>query len=164
MASTKLQPYSLDELLSIRVETRLIRPAELNGRLPLLTCAERVYAVLHTIQELDREVFYTLHLDAKNRLMSCEEVSKGCLTWSVVHPREVYKAAVHQSAAGIIIAHNHPSGDPTPSPQDLAITKRLQAAGELLGIPLIDSVVIGHGCYQSLRSGYGRAPKALELQ
>jgi DNA repair protein RadC len=84
-------------------------------------------------------------------VLSCEEVHRGTLDASLVHPREVYKAAILANAANIIVAHNHPSGDPTPSPQDYAVTERLVRAGEILGIPLLDSLVIGRGVYYSMR-------------
>ena len=84
-------------------------------------------------------------------MIGCEEVSRGCLSWSVVHPREVYKAAILNSAGSIIVAHNHPSGDPSPSAEDRDVSKRLYDAGQLLGIPLLDSVIIGDGCYHSMR-------------
>lgn len=95
------------------------------------------------IGESDREVFLVFHLDNKNRVISAEAVSTGSLTMTLVHPREVFKAAILSNAASIIVAHNHPSGDPTPSREDRDITERLKSAGALLGIPLVDHVVIG---------------------
>lgn len=136
-----------------RVTTRLVRTGGRRYAPYDVRDADAVYTLLRELERYDREVFYALHLDSKNQLIACEEVSKGCLTWSVVHPREVYKAAILSSAGSVIVAHNHPSGDPTPSPQDVEITKRL--SGELLGIPLLDSVVIGSGGYASLRRAGG---------
>ena len=78
-------------------------------------------------------------------------VSSGTLTTSLVHPREVFRAAVREAAACVIVAHNHPSGDPEPSPEDLEVTRRLRAAGELLGIPLQDHVILGERSFVSLR-------------
>jgi DNA repair protein RadC len=109
-----------------------------------------VYEFLKDLESLDREVFYSIHLDGKNQVVSCEEVSKGTLTCSLVSPREVYKGAILSSASSIIIAHNHPSGDPRPSGEDAGITFRLYEAGEILGIPLIDSFIIGDGEYHSM--------------
>jgi len=97
----------------------------------------------------DREHVVTLALDGKNRVLGFEIVSIGTLTASLVHPREVFKAAILANAAAIIVAHNHPSGDPTPSAEDRAITQRLKDAGELLGIRLLDHVVLGDGRYHS---------------
>lgn len=104
----------------------------------------------------DREVFCALLLDAKNRLIRAITVSVGTLTASLVHPREVFKAAIQHSAASIILTHNHPSGDPTPSQEDLDVTERLADAGRILGIDLIDHVILGtKGRFESLReSGY----------
>ncbi len=90
-----------------------------------------------------REVFASIHLDSKNRLLCVETVSIGSLSAAIVHPREVFKAALLSSAAAMVFVHNHPSGDPTPSREDLELTKRLQEAGELLGIRVLDHVIIG---------------------
>ncbi len=96
----------------------------------------------HLRQET-REVFATIHLDSKNRLLCVETISIGSLNAAIVHPREVFKSALLSSAAAIVFVHNHPSGDPTPSREDLELTKRLQEAGELLGIRVLDHVIIG---------------------
>ena len=85
------------------------------------------------------------HLDSKNRLLCLEIVSVGSLNASIVHPREVYKSALLSSAAAIVFVHNHPSGDPTPSREDIELTSRLKQASDLLGIRLLDHVVIGSG-------------------
>ena len=97
----------------------------------------------------DREEFIVLLLDVKNKLLGFHVVSVGSLTSSVVHPREVYKVAILGNAASLILLHNHPSGDPTPSNEDLQITNRLCQIGEVLGIKVLDHVVIGDGRYVS---------------
>jgi DNA repair protein RadC len=97
----------------------------------------------------DREEFVVLLLDAKNKLLGFHVVSVGSLTSSVVHPREVFKIAILGNAAAIILLHNHPSGDPTPSNEDLSITTRLRQIGDVLGIRVLDHVVIGDGRYVS---------------
>ncbi|MBX3325544.1 MAG: DNA repair protein RadC [Nitrospira sp.] len=89
------------------------------------------------------EEFLVVFLDAKHRPTGYQVVSVGSLTLSIVHPREVFKAAVCMNAAAVICIHNHPSGDPTPSQEDRALTKRLMESGELLGIRVLDHVVIG---------------------
>ena len=99
--------------------------------------------------ELDREVFGVVPLNGKNEALGFHVVSVGTLTASLVHPREVFKVAMLTNASAIIVAHNHPSGDPTPSAEDRAITERLKQAGELLGIRLLDHVVLGHASYHS---------------
>ncbi|MCZ6690485.1 MAG: DNA repair protein RadC, partial [Planctomycetota bacterium] len=98
----------------------------------------------------EKEVFYVLLLDSKNRLIRDEVVSVGTLTASLVHPREVFRPAIRAAAAAIIVAHNHPSSDPTPSREDIEVTARLRSAGELIGIPVLDHVIIGAGRYVSL--------------
>ncbi len=99
-----------------------------------------------------REHFLVLLLNARHEAIARETVSIGSLNASVVHPREVFKPAVMQSAASIVLVHNHPSGDPEPSEEDLAITKRLVQAGELLGIAVLDHVIVGSRGVVSLRS------------
>jgi DNA repair protein RadC len=92
---------------------------------------------------LCKEVFCVLLLDAKHRKLREARISEGSLTASVVHPREVFAPAVRESAAAVILVHNHPSGDPSPSPEDLELTRRLRQAGEIVGIRVLDHVIIG---------------------
>ena len=100
------------------------------------------------------EVFGVLLLSTKHQLIAWHEVSRGALDATLVHPREVFKAAILGNAAAVIAAHNHPSGDPSPSPDDAALTSRLKCVGDLVGIDLLDSIVIGHdGQYFSFREG-----------
>jgi DNA repair protein RadC len=103
------------------------------------------------VRGLEQETFWSLLLDGKQRLRRLVPVSAGTLTASLVHPREVYRAAIREAAAALIVAHNHPSGDPEPSAEDLAVTERLRQAGEVLGIPLQDHVILGEGAFVSLR-------------
>jgi DNA repair protein RadC len=102
------------------------------------------------LPQLDREVFYVLLLDGKNRVQGEVQVSEGSLTAALVHPREVFAPAIRESAAALILVHNHPSGDPTPSAEDRAITERLRQVGELVGIRVLDHVVVGHARWASL--------------
>lgn len=107
------------------------------------------------MRSLDREEFRVLLLDAKNRVIDVVRVSVGTLTASLVHPREGLKAAIVRSAAAIVLVHNHPTGVPTPSEEDVAVTKRFVDAGKLVGIEVLDHVIIGDGRFESLReSGY----------
>ena len=102
-----------------------------------------------------KEHFIAVHLDTKNRIICVDSISVGSLTSSVVHPREVFKSVLLSSASSIAIIHNHPSGDPEPSRDDISITKRLQEAGVFLGIPVIDHIIIGNSSYLSLmEKGY----------
>lgn len=101
---------------------------------------------------VDREHFWALALNTKNRLLRMVEVSVGSLSASIVHPRELFRDAVRLSAASVVVVHNHPSGDPTPSGADIQLTRRLVKAGDVLGIEVLDHVVIGDGgAHTSLR-------------
>jgi len=117
-----------------------------------LTQAADVHAVARDLELARREHFVAFYLDARNRVLSRETVSVGTLSASIVHPREVFAPAIERRAASIVLAHNHPSGDPEPSDDDLALTRRLVQAGILLGIEVLDHLVIGHGGYVSLKS------------
>lgn len=101
--------------------------------------------------KLDREEFLVLLLDKKNRMIGYNVVSTGSLTATVVHPREVFKAAVIRNTARIVLVHNHVSGDPAPSREDTAISRRLKQAGEIMGIDVLDHVIIGDGRYFSFQ-------------
>jgi len=103
-----------------------------------------VSTLLHAyLNDVDREHFVVLFVDAKNRIVGIHTVSMGSLTASVVHPREVFKAAILAQAASIVCGHNHPTGDVQPSREDRALTTRLVQAGRLLGITVLDHVIIG---------------------
>lgn len=105
-----------------------------------------LYAILDAEEFVDRdkEHFWTIGFDIKNRIKYIELVSLGCLTSTITHPRETFRFAIMQGVASIIIAHNHPSGDKTPSDIDKVFTGRLKQAGEILGIPLLDHIILGH--------------------
>jgi len=128
-----------------------LHPEENNCKAFTISGPQDVYNLLRDSEWLDREVFYCMHLNTRNQVLSLEEISKGTLNAAIVHPREVYKAVILRSASGIILAHNHPSGDPAPSRDDLVLTQRLKDAGELIGIPVLDHIIIGHDKYYSLR-------------
>lgn len=102
-----------------------------------------VYSYMLTkMKNYQKEVFICLHLDSKNNILSEDVVSIGTLNRSLVHPREVFKKAVKNGAAAVLVVHNHPSGDPTPSAEDKQVTQRLKEVGDLLGIPLLDHIII----------------------
>lgn len=103
------------------------------------------------LRGLDREEFHALLLDTRHRLLRTAHVSTGTLSTSLVHPREVFAAALREAAASIVVVHNHPSGDPEPSPADLEVTRRLLQVGELVGVPLLDHVVVAADRWVSLR-------------
>ncbi|SOC38238.1 RadC family protein [Salinicoccus kekensis] len=98
-----------------------------------------------------QEHFVVLYLSTKNMVIHQDTLFKGSLNTSIVHPREIFKEAVKRSAAAIICVHNHPSGDPTPSHEDIEVTKRLKECGELIGIDFLDHIIIGSGRYLSLK-------------
>ena len=103
------------------------------------------------VRDLDREHFYGIYLNTRNSVLAVELVSVGSLNASIVHPREVFSRAVQLSAAALILAHNHPSGETDPSQDDLAITKRLSEAGRILGIEVLDHVIVANGSWTSLK-------------
>lgn len=108
--------------------------------------------IMEEMRNYDREHFRVMYLDRKGGLLAWEDVSVGGLHSSIVHPREVFKTAVKKSAASLILVHNHPSGDPTPSPEDIEITRRLIEAGKIMGIEVLDHVIIGESSYSSLKA------------
>ncbi|MBX3097044.1 MAG: DNA repair protein RadC [Fimbriimonadaceae bacterium] len=113
------------------------------------------YEHLKDLANEKQEKFVALLLDSKANLLRKETVHIGTVNMSVVGSREVFREAVRYNAVQIIVAHNHPSGDPEPSPEDIEVTKRLMEAGELLDIPVLDHLIIGQGKYVSLRKrGY----------
>ncbi|MFQ6045398.1 MAG: DNA repair protein RadC [Gemmatimonadales bacterium] len=101
------------------------------------------------LRDLVVEEFHLLTLDAQNRITRDIQLTRGTLTSSLVHPREVFRAAIAEAAAGIIVAHNHPSGDPTPSADDRSVTRQLVEAGRLLDLPVYDHVIVGADGYFS---------------
>lgn len=107
--------------------------------------------LLERLRHEEREHFFTVLLNTKNHCLGIEEVSVGSLNSSIVHPREVFRAAIRRSAAALIIAHNHPSGDCTPSREDMDVTRRLTEAGRLIGIDVLDHVIFGDGVILSLK-------------
>jgi DNA repair protein RadC len=103
------------------------------------------------MREQKKEKFITLYLDTKNQILKEEVVSIGSLNASIVHPREVFKSALIESSASVIMVHNHPSGDPSPSREDIMVTEKLVEGGKLLGIDVLDHIIIGDGRYVSLK-------------
>ncbi|MDA2935065.1 DNA repair protein RadC [Acidobacteria bacterium AH-259-D05] len=101
------------------------------------------------VDGLKKECFWSLLLDGKNRILRVVRVSEGSLTSSLVHPREVFRPAIREAAAGVLFVHNHPSGDPAPSQEDIQITRRLVEAGKIVGIRALDHVIIGAQKYFS---------------
>jgi len=157
---------SLEELASVRgiglAKAAQIRAAfELGNRLEgyqdsgkretVKTPEDVVALVRSRLKSKKKEYFLALLLDTRNQLIRVAEISVGSLDSSIVHPREVFKEAVSASAASVIFAHNHPSGDPEASEDDINLTKRLAEAGEIMGIDVLDHVIIGEQKYLSLK-------------
>ena len=103
------------------------------------------------LRHASQERFFVVLLDGRHRVIRHELVSQGTLTASLVHPREVFRPALREAAAAVVLVHNHPSGDPTPSQEDREVTERLARAGEILGVPVLDHVVVAERGYSSLR-------------
>jgi DNA repair protein RadC len=119
---------------------------------PVQTPEEAVKSVQSKLKGKKKEYFYILCLDTRNRVKNTLQESIGNLDSSIVHPREVFKDAIASLAAAVIFVHNHPSGDLEPSAEDINLTKRLIEAGELLGIPVLDHIIVGNKGYVSLKS------------
>lgn len=140
-----------------------IRLCQKRLRAPLARVSDHrgVCQFMRGMGDADRESFYVLHLDVRHLVTGVEEVAKGSLTGVEVHPREVFKSAILGNAAALIIAHNHPSSEASPSGEDIKLTNRLAEAGRMLGIPILDHVVIGGTECRSMREmgvgGLGRA-------
>jgi DNA repair protein RadC len=110
------------------------------------------FARHHYPPDLDREAFSIILVGARNQILRLLVVSIGTLTASLVHPREVFRPAIRHGAVSLILVHNHPSGDPEPSADDLALTKRLVKAGELLGIEILDHLILAGSQFRSLKN------------
>ena len=142
--------------LGRRVAARRLDPGT-----PLRSPAD-VFRHFHpSLRHVSCERFLVLLLDGRHRVMRHELVSQGTLTASLVHPREVFRPALRDAAAAVVLVHNHPSGDPTPSAEDREVTSRLARAGELLGVRVLDHVVVAERGYASLRElGWLEPPEA----
>jgi DNA repair protein RadC len=117
---------------------------------------EDVYAcVAPMLAGLAQEVFLVIGVDIRNGLLDIVECARGSVIGVEIHPREVFRPLVRMAAAGAVLVHNHPSGDPTPSSEDVELTKRLREAGAMLGIPVIDHVVVGDGVFRSIAEWMG---------
>ena len=159
---TTLGNTDYDELTRIvsRKRARILLSAfELSRRVlykgptvvPAISCPADTLPFLWDIREKDREHFVSLYLNARNQMIHKEVISIGSLSASIVHPREVFSVAIKHCAANIILGHNHPSGDPSPSKDDIELTRRLKNAGEILGIEILDHIVVCSDDFISLK-------------
>lgn len=134
------------------IRLTLVREGDGLANKPLIRCPEGAVSLLMPrLRYEPREHFVALLLDTRHRTIGIHTVSIGTINCSVVSPAEVMKAALLANATAVIVAHNHPSGDPEPSAEDRAVTKRLVEAGKILGIDLLDHLIIGDGRWVSLK-------------
>ena len=114
--------------------------------------SDHILRVMEKMDPIDigKEHFWVIHLNGRNTIISVDLVAVGCATSSRVHPREVFRRAVTLGSIAVIFSHNHPSGDPTPSPEDQRLTERLVEAGNILGIKVLDHVIVGTEGYISM--------------
>ena len=136
-------------LASFELSKRALEVNDTN--LPTIITPKDVVAQLTDLRHNKKEHFIALYLNARNQLVHKETISMGTLNANLVHPREVFEPALKYSAAGIIVAHNHPSGDPKPSEDDMEITKRLAEAGKMMGVELLDHVIIATNSHFSFK-------------
>ena len=164
-----LKDASIDEITAIKgigeaKAIQILDSVELGKRITQLNYQDR-YVIrspedganycMEEMRFLSQEHFITLYLNTKNQVLHKQTIFIGSLNASIVHPREVYKEAFRRSAASIICLHNHPSGDPTPSREDIEVTKRLVECGKIIGIELLDHIIIGEHKFVSLKEkGY----------
>ncbi len=125
----------------LELKTTLTVREESTG--PMITTPDHCARYLDNVQDLAQEVFIAITLNTKNRVIGKHLISLGTLNSSLVHPREVFRVAILDGAAAMILAHNHPSGDVTPSSEDIKITKQLVAAGQIMGIKTLDHIILG---------------------
>lgn len=164
-----LKDASLDEITAIKgigsaKAIQLLAAVEIGRRISTLTYDDRYTIrspedganyVMHDMRFLSQEHFVCLYLNTKNQVLHKKTIFIGSLNASIVHPREVFKEAFRRSAASIICIHNHPSGDPTPSREDIEVTKRLAESGKIIGIEVLDHLIIGENKFVSLKEkGY----------
>jgi len=165
-----LKESSLEELMSLQgigpakaarlkacleIAKRLNKLDDYNAKSVFLRSGKDVYdLVREDMEELDREHFCIIMLNVRNQVIAREVVSVGGLNAAIVHPREIFKNCIKKSAAAVILVHNHPSGQPDPSDEDIAVTKRVIEAGRIVGIDVLDHVIVGHGQYISMRESF----------
>jgi DNA repair protein RadC len=140
----------LGEFESFRVRLALVRPVDYDkSKSEIVAGSNVVYKIMKTTAGLSAESVYVLLLNARNRLLGIHEISMGGVTKTVVEPVRVFQAAMLSNASAIVMVHNHPSGSPEPSSEDVALARRVQDLGEQLGIKMLDFVIVGIGEYVS---------------
>ena len=136
-----------------RYRVCLVREGSHPSEVKSINSPADAYSLLRTyLDGADREHFVAVLVDTKNKVIGINTVSVGALNTTIVHPREVFKPAVLCNAAGVLLAHNHPSGDATPSEDDMKTTRRLRVAGTILGITVLDHIIVGEDGYFSFKA------------
>jgi DNA repair protein RadC len=147
--SSQSQHYTIKEF-QLLVKDAPVVPAEIQPFVGVsFRCSGDIYRLFKGLAEMTVETFLVVHLDGKNRMVGMTTCSIGSMTASLVHPRDIFRPAIANMTAGLIFIHNHPSGDPAPSDEDIQITKRLCEVGKIVGIRCLDHIVIGSGRYFS---------------
>lgn len=138
------------------MQVQLVKERSMTSEIKQIRCAEDAFKICKQYLEgVDREHVIALLLDTKHQVRGIHTVSVGSLDASIIHPREVLKPAILANSSGIIVAHNHPSGDPAPSQEDIAVTRRLMEACRIIGIDLLDHIVVTDERFSSLKAlGY----------
>lgn len=151
---TKVKGISMAKACAIKAAVELgkrIGGIKSTGKVFIRSPRDVANLLMNEMRYLKKEYFRTIQLNVKNQVLAVEDISVGSLNSSIVHPREVFKGPIRRSSAAIILIHNHPSGDPSPSREDIEVTRRLYEAGKLLGIDVLDHIIIGDGIYTSLK-------------
>jgi len=150
---TKVRGIGLAKAAQIKAAFELAKRGdeELGEKTPIKTAEDVVKLVRPKLKDKKKEYFLILSLDSRDKLIKISEISIGSLTANLVHPREVFKEAIQTSAVSVVLVHNHPSGDPKPSKDDLMITDRLIKVGKILGIKIVDHIIISKNSFFSLR-------------
>jgi len=142
------------------ISLKMIKESSMLYKYRVIRSPDDSYELLRDfLGEVDREHFIVICLDTKNQPTTINTCHVGSLNASIVHPREVMKAAILSNSASIIVGHNHPSGVPEPSQEDIHITRRLTEAGKIMGIELLDHIILGDGSYVSLKEMYFASEK-----
>lgn len=150
---SKIKGIGETKAMGIKAAIELGRRIQLVSKKPVKinTPLDASNLLMEEMRYYKKEVFKIIMLNIKNQVLGTENISIGNLNSSIVHPREIFIAAIKKYSAAIILAHNHPSGDPTPSIEDINVTKRIMEAGKILGIDVLDHIVIGDGVFVSMK-------------
>jgi DNA repair protein RadC len=127
---------------------------ELKKERPVLDSPKKVFDHMRFLHHTEQEHFYGLYVDVRKNLLACHLLFKGTVDATVVHPRDIFRHAIEENASGVVVVHNHPSGDSSPSDEDLQFTRRLIEVGKMMHIPLLDHVIVGEQYWSYVESGF----------